>query len=338
MDELKLLIGAFSDLGIPVKHIKTEMSPRYATYHFNVGRIGYLDGLERKVKFMSAYIHKDIQYSNSKIAHFALRLPTENDRVFEANSDSFMDALYEDEKDGDLWLGVDDYGKNVIINLNDTPHMLISGITGSGKSMLLHSIMCSLMELFDTSYFILIDTKRIELGIYKECKDIKICKDSDFATILLKASCELMEERYKEMEEKHLRKKPNNMQDIIIIIDEFADLIMHDKSVENYVVRIAQLGRGCGIHLIIATQHPVVSVLTGRIKANIGCRISLKTASAIDSVSILGHKGAEQLKGKGDALLKLPTMSEEIHIQCPYISEETINEISGEYYEKFNTR
>ena len=103
------------------------------------------------------------------------------------------------------------------------------------------------------------------------------------------------------------------------------------KAVEQYIVKIAQLGRACGVYLIIATKRPVVETLTGNIKANIDCRLALKTTSAIDSRNILGHSGAEKLNGKGDALLKLPTNNNEIHIQCPFIDNLEIEKIVENY-------
>lgn len=339
MKELEMLQDALNELGIPVTHKKTEETPRYYTYHFDLPKLIYMDGLERKVKFISAYLHKEVQYVKSEIAYFALRIPKQNITKFKMDKESFGDLYYNSfkkvaEPNGtNLFLGIDDASKPVIVDLKEMPHILIAGTTGSGKSMLLHSIMCSFLTQYHNANFLLFDTKRIELTRYDNGEYMETEKDALWATKVLKGLCMEMDERYEEMDKLGVTKQPKHMPDIIVVIDEFADLVMTDKSVEDSIVRLAQLGRGCGIHLIIATQHPVVSILTGKIKANISCRIALKTASAMDSVCILGHKGAEQLQGKGDAILKLPTQEKEIHIQCPYISDESIKEMVKDYNE-----
>lgn len=224
-----------------------------------------------------------------------------------------------------IFVGTSNNNK-VYINLEDCPHILISGMTGSGKSVLLNHIICELINKYQKySYdFLMIDTKRVELSPYKQMgKDdcLFVCEYDDILEEL-ENICYDIDFRYEQMEKYGWRKLPSDWYRKFVIIEELGDLMyVSKKQVEQYLTKIARLGRACGIHLIIATQRPVVSVVTGEIKANIGCRFALQTTSTTDSINILGHKGAEKLRGKGDCLLKLPTMQDEIHIQCPYIDD-----------------
>lgn len=129
-----------------------------------------------------------------------------------------------------------------------------------------------------------------------------------------------------------------NLPSLVVVIDELADLMLTSKyECEQSIIRIAQLGRAAGIHLIIATQRPTVNVITGLIKSNIPCKIALQTSSIRDSINILDHKGAETLTGRGDALLKLPDRVEEVRFQSAYISDEDIDKVV-EYWIKDSIR
>ncbi|MBQ5773571.1 MAG: DNA translocase FtsK [Acetobacter sp.] len=181
----------------------------------------------------------------------------------------------------------------------------------------------------------MIDTKRVELSPYKQIGEkCEVATSFERGVQILKEVCYQIDARYELMEKFGYRTMPNNLYRVIVVIEELSDLMMASKkAVEKHIVKIAQLGRACGVHLIIATQRPTVDVVTGQIKANIGCRFALKTTSAIDSRNILDKSGAEKLSGKGDCLLKLPETTDEIHLQCPYISdkdiEKTIKNYSG---------
>lgn len=333
MDELQSLKEILYDLGIPVLHRKTEDSPRYTTYHFDLPRITDLEGLERKTKFISAYTHKDVQYVKSEDCHFALRIPKETNEKVKLFDKKYKKIL-KPSKNLNIFMGIDDNGNPVVVNLKEIPHILIAGTTGSGKSVMVNSLICGLLKQKASVEYYLVDTKRVELSAYKDCIDY-IATTPQSAIELLDNICNEMECRYIIMQTNKTKEKPDSLKEIVVVIEELGDLMLQSKSVvENYIVRIAQLGRAAGIHLVIATQHPVVSTLTGNIKANIGCRLALQTTSYTDSICILGHKGAEHLKGSGDALLKLPTQAEEIHLQCPYISDEEITKTVEEYNEQ----
>lgn len=215
-------------------------------------------------------------------------------------------------------LGIDEDGTPVYIDLARMPHTLIAGATGSGKSVALDAILCSLLYCASPSQMqlVLIDPKRVELGAYAGLPHLAkpIITDTADAIYTLKQVENAMDARYKAVE----RGKPIGPR-MVIVIDELADLMLTSrKAVEHSIVRIAQLGRAAGMHLILATQKPLVSVVTGLIQANTPCKLALQTASTSDSVRILGHKGAEKLLGRGDALLKLPDRVQEIRLQCAY--------------------
>lgn len=191
-------------------------------------------------------------------------------------------------------------GSKIWLDLHENPHLLISGCTGSGKSVLLHNIIANLFNYSDVDLY-LVDSKLIEFSNYK--KIVKNVVSSYVGAVeLLSQLDELMEYRYTLMQSKEVfLLKP-----IFLIIDEFADLIAQDNTGECYdlLSKLAQKSRAANIHLILATQRPTTNIVNGNIKANISTRIACKASSHIDSKVILDSVGAEDLIGKGDALLK----------------------------------
>ena len=218
--------------------------------------------------------------------------------------------------------GEDISGKFVSGDLSKFPHMLVSGGTGSGKSVYMHSVIMSLImrNRPEELKLVMIDPKRVEMGCYSDIPHLlcPIVKEMSQAKVCVDKLCHEMERRYSLFEktgtreineynnsyaaEHNLRRLPS----IVCIIDEFADLMDTFKNVEDPVVRIAQKARAAGIHLIIATQRPTVNVVTGRLKANLGVRVALSMNSATDSVTILNQAGAEELAGHGDMLVICP--------------------------------
>lgn len=211
-------------------------------------------------------------------------------------------------------------GTNFIEDLSLMPHLLVAGATGTGKSVFLNALIVSILFKYSPEdvRMILIDPKRVELAVYKNLPNLLIAetiKENSQAVNALKWLTEEMDRRYKFFEEvgcanidqynngvRDSKKEPK-MYRIVLIIDEMADLMMKGKSqVETYVVRIAQLARACGIHMIIATQRPTVQVITGLIKANILSRVAFSVKSSMDSRVILDDMGAEDLLGNGDMI------------------------------------
>ncbi len=218
--------------------------------------------------------------------------------------------------------GEDISGKFISGDLSKFPHMLVSGGTGSGKSVYMHSVIMSLImrNRPEELKLVMIDPKRVEMGCYSDIPHLlcPIVKDMSQAKVCVDKLCHEMERRYSLFEKTGTREinEYNNsyasehglmrLPFIVCIIDEFADLMDTFKNVEEPVVRIAQKARAAGIHLIIATQRPTVNVVTGRLKANLGVRVALSMNSSTDSVTILNQAGAEELAGHGDMLVICP--------------------------------
>lgn len=209
-----------------------------------------------------------------------------------------------------LGLGKERDGTSLIIDLVKMPHLLIGGATGSGKSIMLQSIINSLLINEKQSInFALIDPKRVEFSYYNELSQLygPIGIDVSSSIILLKKLIEEMENRFSKLEKSGVRDintYKGKMPYIVVIIDELADLMLSSKKeTQECICRLAQKSRACGIHLVVATQRPSVDVITGLIKANFPARLSCKVSSAIDSRILLNKNGAEKLLGKGDAII-----------------------------------
>ena len=245
--------------------------------------------------------------------------------------------------------------ENYIVDLASMPHLLMAGATGQGKSVGLNAILVSLLYKKHPSQmkFVLIDPKKVELSIYRHIEKHFLAKlpgeedaiitDTKKVVHTLNALCIEMDNRYdllkeagarniKEYNEKFIRRKLNPQKGhqylpfIVLVIDEFADLIMTaGKEVEMPIARLAQLARAIGIHLIIATQRPSVNIITGTIKANFPARIGFKVSSKIDSRTILDTGGAEQLIGKGDMLIS--HNGELTRLQCAFVDTPEVEQI-----------
>ena len=242
-------------------------------------------------------------------------------------------------------LGKDVSGKPIIMDLAKMPHLLVAGATGAGKSVCINTLVISLLYKADPNEvkLVMIDPKQVELGVYNGIPHllIPVVKDPKKATGALSWAVQEMTERYSIFERNNVRNikgynelmekngtPENKMASIVIIIDEFADLMMvAPADVENYVCRIAQLARAAGMHLVIATQRPVVKFITGNIKANVPSRISFMVASVRDSQTILDMGGAEKLIGKGDMLYMPVGETTPSRMQCAFVSDDDVKAV-----------
>ena len=240
-----------------------------------------------------------------------------------------------------ICIGKDISGNIEVIDLSKTPHLLVAGTTGSGKSVFINTLLTSLLYKFSPKdlRLILIDPKMLELSVYNDIAHLltPVVTEPRKAIIALKWVCKEMERRYSLMNEEGTRnlegynqKSPDPLPFIIVFIDEMADLMMTaGKEVEHYVQRLAQMARACGIHVVMATQRPSVDIITGSIKANFPSRISFQVASKYDSRTILGEIGAEQLLGNGDMLMS-KNGSNLVRYQSAFISDREVNKLIEE--------
>lgn len=259
----------------------------------------------------------------------------------EKKSNDFSPVLFQDHinklpKNGlYLLLGQGIDGTNMFTNLSKAPHILVAGTTGAGKSELLHTFIASLISRQKTNPcdIYIIDPKISEFSVYKNRKGITLITESAKAVDELKKACDLMDERYRELEShgyKDITQAHDlNMKPIVFVVDELRDLLMQNKNVEHYIVRIAQKARGCGIHLIIGTQTPRKEVVTGAIKANIPVKIAFHTANKMESRIILECNGAENLVGNGDMLFLGNGSFKPIRIQAAYLDGKSKNELAA---------
>ena len=237
-------------------------------------------------------------------------------------------------------LGKSIAGNPIIGDLTSMPHLLIAGTTGSGKSVCINTLILSLLYKLtpDKCKFILIDPKMLELSTYERIPHLlcPVITEPKRAASVLGWVVKEMENRYRLMTKEGVRnidgynkKHSLPMPYIVVIVDEMSDLMLvAGKEIENYIQKLSQMARAAGIHIIMATQRPSVDVITGTIKANFPTRISFQVTSKIDSRTILGEQGAEQLLGKGD-MLYMTSANRIIRIHAPFVSEKEIEKINN---------
>ena len=231
-------------------------------------------------------------------------------------------------------------GLPIVGDLTAMPHLLIAGTTGSGKSVCINTIIVSLLYKLSPELckFILIDPKMLELSAYEGIPHLlsPVITDSKKAAAALGWTVKEMNSRYKLMSKEGVRnidgyntKHKLKMPYIVVVVDEMSDLMLvAGKEIENYIQKLSQMARAAGIHIIMATQRPSVDVITGTIKANFPTRISFRVSSKIDSRTILGEQGAEQLLGNGDMLF-MSSANRIVRIHGPYVSEKEIEKITN---------
>ena len=237
-------------------------------------------------------------------------------------------------------LGKSISGKPVVGDLSSMPHLLIAGTTGSGKSVCINTIILSLLYRHtpEKCKFILIDPKMLELSTYEGIPHLlcPVITEAKKAASVLGWVVKEMENRYKLMTREGVRnidgynsKHKLPMPYIVVVVDEMSDLMLvAGKEIENYIQKLSQMARAAGIHIIMATQRPSVDVITGTIKANFPTRISFQVTSKIDSRTILGEQGAEQLLGKGD-MLYMSSANRIVRIHAPFVSDNEIEKINN---------
>lgn len=337
-----IIIKTFGQFGIPVEVMEVKVGPtvtQYAIKPSNGVKLARVVALQNDLALaLAAHPIRieapipgkslvGIEVPNQTIGKVCLRELLES-KEFKNRKTSFT-----------VPIGKDITGSTQLLAVEKTPHMLVAGATGSGKSVCLNTIIISLLYQNgpDDLKVIMVDPKRVELGVYAGIPHLLVppIVKADEAINALKWGVREMERRLDHLAKFGARdidsynaKAKEKMPRIIIIIDELGDLMSQNKrDVEAVIVRIAQMARAAGIHLILATQRPSVDVITGTIKANIPTRLAFAVASGIDSKTILDIGGAEKLLGRGDMLLSSPDMSKPRRMQGAFLSEKEIERV-----------
>ncbi|MBA2378579.1 MAG: DNA translocase FtsK, partial [Blastocatellia bacterium] len=281
-------------------------------------------------------------------AYVGIEVPNRNRETIRLRSVIESKKFEESESKLSIALGQTIDGLNYVADLAKMPHLLIAGATGAGKSVGVNSLVVSILYKAkpDEVKFIMVDPKRLELGLYADIPHLAtpIITDPKKAAAALRWAVGEMERRYKDLASHAVRNidgynvkvaqkiEAGELNDegepyvplpfIVIIIDELADLMMvSGKEVEEHITRLAQMARAVGIHLVLATQRPSVDVITGLIKANFPARISFRVSSKVDSRTIIDANGAESLLGKGDMLFLPPATSQVIRVHGAFVDE-----------------
>lgn len=323
MNNREIIVNQLGQLGYEVECVRETQSPLAQNFYLNFKNIGDYNkkSLDRDVELMAMHNHCKLEWKKGTDTHIILTMFYNQPKVL-------LRSLWSRDKYRNIVVGQDIEGNDVTIDFEKCPHILIAGTTGAGKSVLMNNIICNIyshygeMKKYKQCDLVLIDPKGCEFSRYKNCICTTFIDDTHYAIQYLRKMCDEMDYRYRNMGTRH--------RDLFIIIDELADLMLTSRyEVEESIVRLAQKGRACGIHLILATQQPVVSVITGIIKANITTRFALKTASMRDSMNTLDHAGAEKLLGNGDCLVKFPYQVNEVHCQIAFPDSELMTMVTN---------
>ena len=352
-EKAKIIEDAYANFGIEVSVKNVVSGPAVTRFEFEVLSKIDVQRIRTKADNLRMYLAATslrieapipgkslcgIEIPNAKRKTVGLKEFIENEE-FKSKTDGLYFAL---GKDVDNNCHFED--------LTDFPHGLIAGGTGSGKSVCLNTMLCSLVYKYSPEELriVLVDPKRVEFGQYRGLPHLltpQIYNTPKEAVVILRWLCEEMTRRYTLLETYGVNKLPTyNMLDevvaedkklpyIIAILDEFGDIMVSEyaKEVETLVVTLAQKARACGIHLILATQRPSVNVITGLIKANLPTRIAFAVSSGVDSKTILDTVGAEELLGKGDMLVKTRRLSKQFdRLQNPFVDDFEIKNIMSD--------
>ena len=339
----ELLEKVFSDFNIQIKVVNVKLGPVVTLYEILPAAgikinsiINLADDISRSMGVGATRISQifGTQYLGVEVPNEQRESVTIKELLSDNNFKSTTHKI-------PICIGKDISGNIEVIDLSKTPHLLVAGTTGSGKSVFINTLLASLLYKFSPKQLklILIDPKMLELSVYNDIAHLltPVVTEPKKAIIALKWVCKEMERRYSLMNEEGTRSLEGYNQQsseplpyIIVFIDEMADLMMTaGKEVEHYVQRLAQMARACGIHVVMATQRPSVDIITGSIKANFPSRISFQVASKYDSRTILGEIGAEQLLGNGDMLMS-KNGSSLVRYQSAFISDKEVNKLIKE--------
>jgi len=351
----KTLERVFEDFGMHAKVIEVHVGPAVTQYEMSIDRgtkVNKVLSISREIALALAAKEVRIEAPIPGKNTVGVEIPNQN--IIPVSMREIMEEMQKNVKLADSKLaaplGRDIMGNVKYVEIDKTPHMLVAGATGSGKSVCINNIIMSIIMRTtpDDVRMVLVDPKKVEFNVYDGMPHLytPVVTDPKKASVALQKIVVEMDDRYDTFKnsgtksigtyndyvEKELKKNPNcglkKLPYIVVIIDELADLMLvAAKEVEESIMRITQLARAAGIHLIVATQRPSTNVITGVIKANIPTRVSFAVSSSIDSRTILDMIGAEKLLGKGDMLYKPQDENTPTRIQGSYVSDDEINRV-----------
>lgn len=353
-DNVVILEEVFHDFGIEGKVVAANVGPAVTQYEMEVKagtKVSKILGINREIALATAA--KDVRIQAPIPGKRTIGIEIPNKTISMVTVREILETIPKSMDDSKLLvtLGKNIMGKPIYCEINKTPHLLVAGSTGSGKSVCINSIITSILMRTkpEEVKLVLVDPKKVELSMYNGVPHLltPVVSDPRKANNVLKKIVSEMERRYDVFEASgtkniagynaYVEKKNKNTDEagqiqkmpfIVVIIDELADLMLvAAKEVEDSIMRITQMARAAGIHLIVATQRPSTDVITGVVKANIPSRISFAVSSSIDSRTILDMTGAEKLLGKGDMLFLPQGENTPVRVQGTFISDEEIKAI-----------
>lgn len=348
---IQILEKTLKDFGIFGKVVEVNSGPAVTQYEMELQtgtKLSKLLNINKEISL--ALAKKDVRIEAPIPGKSTVGIEVPNETVSPVALKEILENVPQNKVNNKLLvaLGKNIMGKPRFCEINKTPHLLVAGSTGSGKSVCINCIIASILMRAkpDEVKLVLVDPKKVELSMYNGIPHLlmPVVTDAKKASVALQKMVDEMENRYDELERKNVRnidgynewvEKENKVRSeedqiakmpyIVVIVDELADLmVVAGKEVEDSILRITQKARAAGIHLIVATQRPSTDVITGVVKANIPSRISFAVSSGIDSRTILDTVGAEKLLGKGDMLFLPMGESSAERIQGAYVSDEEL--------------
>lgn len=334
----------FNKNKLDVSFLSASVGPSVSMLEFALGESETMDRIKKKEKELSYTLGgKKIRLLLPIPNKTAIGIEVPNSRrvplsFFEVFSKGLSNGTFSD-LNIPMVVGRNYVGNDVIVDVSEMPHAIVAGTTGSGKSMCINSMICSviLSKTPDEVKMILIDPKVVELSAYNGIPHLLLPVITDFEKTaqVLDWLVEEMENRYQSLAEGKVRNieeynkvARQRMPYILLVVDEFADLMMiGKKQIEGAISRLAAKARAVGIHLVLSTQRPSADVITGVLKSNLPGRIALAVSSAVNSRIIMDEPGAEYLTGKGDMIMKLPSSDFPERVQGTFISTEEVNSL-----------
>lgn len=324
------LAECLTAFGLPCVFKELKTAPRITTYYFdflNITKVTLTKQTEALQK-LSMHAKIEFNYTKSNISHFAIYHAENNNAIVH------LSTIDIPEHDTNQFVaGITEENEQLNISLDKMVHGLIAGTTGSGKSVFIKDLLYTLCvsNSPEKVQVAIIDKKRTLNFFSRIGHCLKVGNTDTEAVYILKRFQDEMYRRYAELQKLGIEKNNGQFPKWVLVIDELADLMFTNlkSEIEKILVSLCQLGRAAGIHCILCTQSPRTAVVSGLIQANTPTKMIFKTASIKESVLCLGHKGAEELLGNGDCLIKLPDQVNEIRVQTPFASDEEFKNAVG---------